>query len=104
MDNCSEAFVATRTPRICLRRHQVLASWHTLKSRNLPLLHSIQSSSKPQEEWLRDSIMGTIPRGKSGQPAPICGGLEGGAYQKLSYFGLVEITGDDIRFDRLEQD
>lgn len=64
---------------------------------------TMQSSDRPQEEWLRDAGMGTLPRVKSGQPTPmLMSGFEGGALIKnYSYAGLVEVTGDDIRFDRL---
>lgn len=60
-------------------------------------------SDRQQEEYLRDSIMGTIPRVKSGAETPMLrSGLEGGTILKnYSYSGLVEVTGDDIRFDRL---
>lgn len=64
---------------------------------------TMQSSNRPQEEWLRDSIMGTIPRYKSGEPTPnLLSSFEGGALIKnFPYAGIVEVTGDDIRFDRI---
>lgn len=60
-------------------------------------------SDRPQEEWLRDASLGTIPRTRSGEPAPmLLSGFEGGALIKnFNYSGLVEVTGDDIRYDRL---
>lgn len=63
----------------------------------------MENSVRPQEEWLRDSAMGVLPRVPSGQPAPnIMSAFEGGVtIRNYRYAGIVEVTGDDIRFDRL---
>lgn len=63
----------------------------------------VEASSKPQEEYLRDATMGTLPRTPSGEDAPLLtSNFEGAVTIKnFRYAGLVEVTGDDIRFDRL---
>lgn len=63
----------------------------------------VENSSKPQEEYLRDAAMGTLPRTPSGTDAPLLqSGFEGAVTIKnFRYAGLIEVTGDDIRFDRL---
>lgn len=61
------------------------------------------TSNKPQEEYLRDAIIGIIAPGRSGVPAPtLTGGFEGGTtIRNYPYPGIVEVLGDDVRFDRL---
>lgn len=63
----------------------------------------VMTSNRPQEEYLRDATMGTLPRTPSGTEAPnLSGNFEGGVIIKnFRYAGMVEVTGDDIRFDRL---
>lgn len=60
-------------------------------------------SNRPQEEYLRDAGMGTLPKVISGEEAPmLISGFDGGVIVKNErYAGMVEVTQDDIRFDRL---
>lgn len=100
-----EAFVASPDAATLLRdgvRFLSMLAYAELPSTFAPFT-TMQGSDRQQEEWLRDSIMGTLPRVKSGDETPMLrSGLEGGALIKnYSYAGLVEVTGDDIRFDRL---
>ena len=68
-----------------------------------PMLARTEQSNKPQEEYLRDGTIGVIPRVPSGQPVPfIKSSFEGATTIKNHLYRMgVEITGDDIRFDRL---
>lgn len=62
-----------------------------------------ETSGRPEEEYIRDADMGTIPKAPSGQPVTFAkSGFEGAV--KISnalYRVAVMITGDDIKFDRL---
>jgi hypothetical protein len=62
-----------------------------------------ETSTKPEEYYLRDAGMGLIPRTRSGMEAPrLLSSFEGSAViQNFRYSGAVEVTGDDIRFDRI---
>lgn len=64
---------------------------------------SVTSSNKPEEYYLRDAAIGRIPKGKSGAPAHrIMSGFEGSAVIRNGYYGaIVEVTGDDILYDRI---
>lgn len=63
----------------------------------------INSSDRPQEEYLRDAMMGVLPQVPSGTTAPfLMSNLEGAALIKnYRYAGMVKVTGDDLRFDRV---
>lgn len=67
-----------------------------------PQIAKVLTSNKPQEEYLRDSILGVVPRVRSGQAVPeISGGFEGGVtIVNHLYQAIVRVTGDDIRFDK----
>lgn len=62
-----------------------------------------ETSSKPEEYYLRDAGMGLIPRTRSGMEAPaLLSSFEGSAVvQNFRYSGKVSVLGDDIRFDRI---
>lgn len=63
----------------------------------------VMTSSREQEEYLRDATLGTLPRVPSGSEVPsLQSGFEGGVIIKnFRYAGQVEVKGDDIRYDRL---
>lgn len=65
----------------------------------------VLNSDKPQEEYLLDGAVGTFPRVKSGEAVPtvISGFDKGVTIKNYQYAGLAEVTGDDIRFDRLSK-
>ncbi len=73
----------------------------------LPVTYSsfakTEQSNKPEEYWLRDGTLGRIPRSPSGSPVPrLTRRLEGSSIiQNFRYAGIIEVLGDDIRFDRL---
>jgi hypothetical protein len=60
-------------------------------------------SNRPQEEYLRDAGLGTMPKTISGEPAPlVLSGFDGGVTIKNErYAQMIEVTGDDLRFDRV---
>jgi len=63
----------------------------------------VESSDRPEEQYLRDAAMGVIPIRDSGLPVEFAqSGLEGGV-KIANYLRRkgVQVTGDDIRFDRL---
>ena len=62
-----------------------------------------ESSNRPEEQYLRDGAMGTVPRAPSGAEVKfVTSALEGGTkIQNFLYRMGVEVTGDDIKFDRL---
>lgn len=62
-----------------------------------------ETSAKPQEEYLRDAVIGVLPKYKSGDSTQrIRSSFEGGVIIKNEqYRGMVEIEMDDIRFDRI---
>jgi hypothetical protein len=68
-----------------------------------PGLVDVQTSSKPEEYYLRDGTIGRIPRVRSGAPVPmLTRRFEGSAVvQNNMYASIAEILGDDIRFDKL---
>lgn len=105
MTNLREAFVASPDAANMLRdgiRFLSFLAYAEMAS-TYDAFTSVQSSVKPQEEYLRDSIMGVISPVPSGTPAPlVMSGFEGGVTIKNTrYAAMVEVTGDDIRFDRL---
>lgn len=105
VSSLTEAFVASPDAANMLRdgiRFLSFLSYAEMAS-TYDAFTTVQSSSKPQEEYLRDSIMGTIPQTPSGAPVPfVRSGFEGGVIIKnYRYAAGVEVTGDDIRFDRL---
>lgn len=61
------------------------------------------NSSKPQEEYLRDAAVGTLPLAPSGTDAPeLVTSFEGGVtIQNNFYRGLFSVLGDWIRFDNI---
>lgn len=66
-------------------------------------LARIESSNRPQEEYLLDASVGTLPKVRSGENVPeVLSSFDRGIIIKNDmYAGIVSITGDDIRFDRL---
>lgn len=105
LENLAEAFVASPDAGNMLRdgiRFLSFLAYAEMAS-SFGAFTTEQSSNKPQEEYLRDSIMGVLPTVPSGTTAPmITSGFEGGVTIKNKrYAGMVEVTGDDIRFDRL---
>jgi len=63
----------------------------------------VESSDKPEEEYLRDGAMGVIPIKPSGEPVDFAvGGFEGGT-KITNYLRRIgrQVTGDDIKFDRI---
>lgn len=68
-----------------------------------PLFTRVESSSKKEETFLRDGMIGRIPRVRSGEPAPkLTRRFDGGVtIVNHKYDALAEVLGDDIRFDRL---
>lgn len=63
----------------------------------------METSSKPQEEYLRDATIGVLDKVKSGDAIKIKkSSFEGGVIVKNDlYANLIEIAMDEIRFDRL---
>lgn len=103
--NLLEGFVATPDAASLLRdgvRFMSLLAYAEQPS-TFAGFTTMMPSDRQQEEWLRDAAMGTLPKYKSGDVVPMLrSGLEGGALIKnYQYAGMVEVTGDDIRFDRL---
>ena len=68
-----------------------------------PMAAAVETSNKPQEEYLRDASIGVIPRNPSGQPVKfIQSSFEGSTTIKNHLYRVgIEVTGDDIKFDRL---
>jgi phage major head subunit gpT-like protein len=68
-----------------------------------PLFTRVEASSKKEETFLRDGMIGRIPRVRSGEVAPyITRRFDGGVtIENHKYDALAEVLGDDIRFDRL---
>lgn len=63
----------------------------------------MQGSNKPEEEYLRDSTFGVLPKVPSGTVAPeLVSDFEGGVKIVNSrYGGIASVTGDMIRFDQI---
>lgn len=63
----------------------------------------VETSNRPQEEYLLDASVGLLPAVRSGEPTPtvISGFDKGVTVKNYMYAGMAEVTGDDIRFDRL---
>jgi hypothetical protein len=100
-----EAFVNTPDAASLLRdgiRYLAFTAFAE-QPRSFDLFASMFPSNRPQEEYLRDAGMGTLPKVISGDDAPMLNsGFDGGVTVKNErYAGLVEVTQDDIRFDRL---
>lgn len=68
-----------------------------------PMFARVENSDRPEEEYLRDAAIGRLERTKSGDNTPhIVSGFEGGVIiQNFKYDGIVDVTGDDILYDRL---
>lgn len=64
---------------------------------------SVVSSTKPQEEYLRDAAVGQLPIAPSGTDAPeVVTGFEGGTTIVNNFYrGLFSVLGDWIRFDQI---
>lgn len=75
--------------------NQAPTTWQ-LFTRNAP-------TDKASEKYLRDGTFGTVPRSPSGSEAPrVQRRMEGMAeIENFLHRMIVEITGDDIKFDRL---
>lgn len=103
--NLHEAFVLTPDAFSLLRDGVRFMTFmaYAAQERTFGGFTSVIPSSRPQEEYLRDAMMGTIPQVQSGKVAPLLiSNLEGGALIKnFRYAGMVEVTGDDLRFDRI---
>lgn len=63
----------------------------------------MQNSNKPEEEYLRDSTFGVLPKVPSGTVAPeLVADFEGGVkIANHRYGGIASVTGDMIRFDQI---
>lgn len=63
----------------------------------------MQGSNKPEEEYLRDSTFGVLPKVPSGTVAPeLVADFEGGVkIANHRYGGIASVTGDMIRFDQI---
>lgn len=63
----------------------------------------MQTSNKPEEEYLRDSTFGVLPEVPSGTVAPeVAAGFEGGVkITNKRYAGLASVTGDMLRYDQI---
>jgi hypothetical protein len=68
-----------------------------------PMFTRVESSNKKEETYLRDGMIGRIPRVRSGDPAPrLTRKFDGGVtIENHKYDALAEVLGDDVRFDRL---
>jgi hypothetical protein len=100
-----EAFVATPDAASMLRdgiRYLAFTAFAE-QPRSFGSFVSLFPSNRPQEEYLRDAGIGTLPSVVSGDDAPLLlSGFDGGVIVKNNrYAGLIEVTQDDIRFDRL---
>lgn len=73
------------------------------RERSFSSFTNVVSSNRPQEEYLRDAGLGTMPKTISGENAPlVLSGFDGGVTIKNDrYAQMIEVTGDDIRFDRV---
>lgn len=63
----------------------------------------MQTSSKPEEEYLRDSSFGVLPSVPSGTLAPeLVADFEGGVkIANNRYAGMASVTGDMLRYDQI---
>lgn len=73
------------------------------QTRTYPMFTSTVDSNKPQEEWLRDAAMGTIPKYFSGAERPRAqSSFEGGTIiVNQQYSMIADIVADMIRFDQI---
>lgn len=100
-----EAFIATPDADNLLRdgiRYIAFNTYQTLPQ-SFATFTRVETSNKPQEEYLRDAVVGTLPRVPSGTEAPLLTSSFDSAVtvKNFRYAGIAEVTGDDIRFDRL---
>lgn len=73
------------------------------RERSFTSFTNVVPSNRPQEEYLRDAGLGTMPKTVSGENAPlVLSGFDGGVTIKNErYAQMIEVTGDDLRFDRV---
>jgi phage major head subunit gpT-like protein len=103
--NFLEAFVGSPDAQNMLRdgiRYMAFSTYRGIEPTWNSFAH-VMTSTREQEEYLRDSAIGTLPEVPSGTEVPeLQGGFEGGALIKNKrYAGIVRLKVDDIRFDRI---
>ena len=103
--NMQEAFVLTPDANSLLRdglRFIAFTSYNVTQPTFAPFVTRF-SSTRPHEEYLRDGAIGLIPPTRSGAEVPrIMSQFDGGVkVENVRYAAMLEITGDDLRFDRL---
>jgi hypothetical protein len=105
MHNLVESFVNTPDAFSLLRdgiRYLAFTAFGQ-RERSFASFTTTYPSNRPQEEYLRDAGLGTMPPVPSGTNAPlVLSGFDGGVPIKNNrYAQMIEVTGDDIRFDRV---
>lgn len=103
--NLLEAFVNTPDAASLLRdgiRYLAFTAFNEMP-RSFGSFTSVFPSNRQHEEYLRDAGIGTLPRVQSGDEAPmLLSGFDGGVkIENYRYAGMIEVTQDDIRFDRI---
>ncbi|NBW14293.1 MAG: hypothetical protein EBR82_40480 [Caulobacteraceae bacterium] len=103
--NMREAFVLTPDAGSLLRdglRYIAFTSFNEIPQ-SFASFTTRFNSTRPHEEYLRDSGIGVLPTVRSGAETPrVMSSLDGGVkIENRRYATIVEVTGDDLRFDRL---
>lgn len=103
--NLQEAYVLTPDANSLLRdglRFIAFQGYNEIPATFTPFVTRF-SSTRPHEEYLRDGTVGLIPQTKSGTETPrIMSQFDGGVkIENQRYAAILEVTGDDLRFDRL---
>lgn len=64
---------------------------------------TFETSTKPEESWLKDSTIGVLPKVPSGTPAPSIAGafLDSVNIVNDRYAAIVDVLGDWVRFDQI---
>lgn len=100
-----EAFVYTPDANSLLRDGIRLLAFEGYNSmpRSFGSFTQVFTSTRPHEEYLRDGAIGLLPPVKSGTEMPrVMGSFDGGVkIENVRYGGMMEVTGDELRFDRL---
>ena len=104
-NNLLESFVLTPDAHSLLRdgiRYLAFTAFNELP-RSFGSFATVFPSNRPHEEYLRDAGVGVLPSVPSGSEAPLLlSGFDGAVkIENKRYAGMVEVTGDDLRFDRI---
>ena len=103
--NLLEAFVQTPDAASLLRdgiRYLAFTAFGQ-RERSFTPFTTVFPSNRPHEEYLRDAGLGTMPKVVSGAEAPlVTSALDGGVkINNERYAHMIEVTQDDLRFDRV---